>query len=449
MRSQLSLAQKLILQLAFGAAILWTAGAAFAVFVIHAELNEAFDQNLKQSAARFLPLLISELDDIEKGELVEIEIEYQDEVYVSFFALDKDGAFLFAPTDLNKEMVVAQVAEGFSTIHNRRYFALGDAKSGIRIVMVELENERDELILKSIWSLVVPLLALVPLMALLIWLSVHRTLQPITQLRKEISTRDAKDLSATDPQQFPKELAPIAQETNALLERLDAALKAERSFAASSAHELRTPIAGALAQVQRLQAELADPSNAKRAKEIEQSLHKLARLSERLLQFARLEAGFAKSERENDLLPIVHLVISDFERASPTKDQINLVVADNAKLLSNIDKDAFAIALRNLVENAVAYREGSDPIVVQVSQNNILQVRNSAHALSPQQLEALQKPFERGNAKRAGTGIGLSIVTAIVNQVGGTFSLCSKTVEQQVIFEATIDFNKTHHRQSR
>ena len=55
---------------------------------------------------------------------------------------------------------------------------------------------------------------------------------------------------------LPDEIATVAASVNALIGRLRGALEAERSFTANSAHELRTPIAAALAQTQRLIAEL-------------------------------------------------------------------------------------------------------------------------------------------------------------------------------------------------
>ena len=106
----------------------------------------------------------------------------------------------------------------------------------------------------------------------------------------------------------------MAHEVAALLGRLKAAMDIEKEFAANSAHELRTPIASALAQTQRLAVELGDHPAGSRVLEVENSLRQLSQLSEKLLQLARLDAGFALSDVRVDLEPVVELVVRDFRK---------------------------------------------------------------------------------------------------------------------------------------
>src|SRR5690606_16671719 len=152
-----------------------------------------------------------------------------------------------------------------------------------------------------------PLLVVIPLSLAAIILAVRLSLYPVRRLRDDLTARSARDLSAVPGAGLPSEIAPIAGAVNQLLGRLRAAFEAERSFAANAAHELRTPVAGAIAQAQRLRAETTDQKAAERAGEIEASLKRLTRLSEKLMQLARAEGGRLRSGSPADLRPILRL----------------------------------------------------------------------------------------------------------------------------------------------
>ncbi len=104
---------------------------------------------------------------------------------------------------------------------------------------------------------------MIPLALLAIILAVRASLSPLRRFRERLEARNARDLSPVPAADLPSEIAPVADTLNGLLARLKAAFEAERSFAANAAHELRTPLAGAIAQAQRLQAETRMPARGK------------------------------------------------------------------------------------------------------------------------------------------------------------------------------------------
>jgi two-component system OmpR family sensor kinase len=163
----------------------------------------------------------------------------------------------------------------------------------------------------------------------------------------------AGDLSPVERTRLPAEIAPIAEAVNRLMDRLRRALESERSLTANSGHELRTPLAATLAQVQRLRREAPAGSLQDRAARIEESLRELSRLSEKLMQLAKAESGGLLSEAPRDVAPVLAHVVDDFQGTPASRLQLTL--PDAGAVSSSIDLDAFAILVRNLIENALQH----------------------------------------------------------------------------------------------
>ena len=132
--------------------------------------------------------------------------------------------------------------------------ALADGMTFVQVA--DAMDNRTEAVMEGSMALFLPVLVLIPVSVLLIWLIVRRALAPVDDLREAIEEKDGGNLAPVPSSMLPRELRPIASSVNRLLSRLQAAFDAEREFTANSAHELRTPIAGALAQTQMLIAEL-------------------------------------------------------------------------------------------------------------------------------------------------------------------------------------------------
>ncbi|WP_457585111.1 sensor histidine kinase [Ensifer canadensis] len=285
-------------------------------------------------------------------------------------------------------------------------------------------------------ALFFPILALIPASIIAIILVVRMTLSPIEGLRDDIATKDGGNMVPVDDAGLPVELRPIARSVNLLLDRLRAALESEREFTANSAHELRTPIAGALAQTQRLLAEVP-PSLSARVGQIERSLQHLGRLAEKLLQMSRAEAGIGVSDEKTDLFPVLQVVIEDIGRSALGAGRIELHAPDGARLERQIRPDAFAIVVRNLLENALVHSPPGSGVDVYFGNDGIRVVNESA-VLDQSTLAGLTRRFTRGPTQAAGSGLGLSIVKRFVEQMNGSLALQSPATGRLGGFEAAV-----------
>jgi len=433
-----SIAWRLAIGLSAGTAVLWIGAAAIAGVVMNHELNQSFDETLRQSALRLLPLAIHDLREPgERGESRVAGLD-ADEEYFTYYVRDPMGNIVVRAEDAPPELMSAAVENGFSEIDGRHLFAITDRRSGYSIVVIERTDQRSEALKGSLAALTLPLAALIPLIALGIWFAIRLAMRPVERLSHEIAKRDGKNLSPLLLEPHPIELVPIADAVANLLARLRGALDAERAFAASSAHELRTPIAGALAQTQQLAIELGNRPGSERLKEIEFALHNLGRLSEKLLQFARVEAGFAQDTKENDLMPALKLVIRDFQAGTPTATRVRLTLAEGADIKAPINVDAFAIALRNLIQNGLVHGPKDGIVDIIAGPARTIRVVNAGAIVPAETLAHIGEPFVRGATSAQGTGLGLSIVRSIMDQVGGSLTLRSPASGADDGFEAIL-----------
>ena len=219
------------------------------------------------------------------------------------------------------------------------------------------------------------------------------------------------------------------------------AFDAERSLAANTAHELRTPLAGAIAQAQRIRKETAEPQTAQRASDIVAALKRLTARSERLMQLARAEGGRLKLDADSDLRDAVSVVVHDMNRTGQ-QERIVLSLPDTP-VLSPIDPDTVGILCRNLIDNALQHGGKDSPVEVSLSASGELSVANGGPLVSPERLELLTRRFERNGSIGQGSGIGLSIVATIAERIGHRLQISSPRAGADDGFEARINLAGT------
>ncbi|HET9977921.1 MAG TPA: ATP-binding protein [Burkholderiaceae bacterium] len=415
--------------------VLWLAGTGAAWLGLRHETNEVLDSALEETAQRLLVLPEAALGG-EDGDPLAAEVGSHEE-HVVYQVFDARGRLRLRSHQAPQEPLAPAAAEGLIDGSGRRIAALTRDDGRRRVLVAEdAEHRRRSLAATGAWMLL-PLAVLLPLSALALHVSLRSGFGRLDRAREALLQRAAAaDLRPLPPGDTPLELQPLIDTLNALLARMRDLLEAERLFAARSAHELRTPLAAARAQAQRLIAATHDAAARTHGERLLAQLDRLAALSSRLLQLARLESGIALRRERVDLAQLAALVIDEF-RALPDAARLALVVDAPAATVQG-DLDALAIALRNLIDNALKHGGPRARVQVRVGAASVAVIDDGPGA-DAATLERLKRPYERGSASAEGAGLGLSMVESIARQSGATFELRSPAAQGRGL-AATLRF---------
>ncbi|MFG1479983.1 HAMP domain-containing sensor histidine kinase [Xanthobacter sp. V4C-4] len=439
-RCRWSLRRRLGLWLALSVAALWLAAATVAGLVLRHEIDEVFDSALQEVAQRVLPLAYSELLAREEGAAPQHMAPVgPHREYITYVVRDGTGRVLLQSSDAELMDIPAGLAPGFQTTARLRTYTEAAVRGTLLVTTAEDLGHRAAAVRRAVMALVWPLVALVPIALAGVWLALRLTLKPVLSFRAAIAARGRGNLTPVAATGLPEEMAPVAAAVNALLDRLRGALEAERGFAANSAHELRTPIAAALAQAQRLIAELPEGASQERARAVAEALRRLSRLSEKLLQLARAEGGGLIAEAPAPLAPVLRHVIADLGRQAGANPDLTVTLAPDGGPVSDLDPDAFAVLARNLVENALKHGAPGAPVRVRLAAG-ALEVSNRGAVVPAERLGVLLRPFERGPTTAEGAGLGLAIAAAICRGAGLNLEIASPIPGEADGFRATVRF---------
>jgi two-component system OmpR family sensor kinase len=133
------------------------------------------------------------------------------------------------------------------------------------------------------------------------------------------------------------------------------------------------------------------------------------------------------------------MIVRDFNATTAWKDRVIIDAADGAHLNAYIDPDAFAMAIRNLIENGLRHGAAERPVRVAVdADGKTIRVTNEGAGVPESVLRELGRPFRRGTTRAEGSGLGLSIARGILEQAGGSLELSSPARSAPGGFEAKV-----------
>jgi len=285
------------------------------------------------------------------------------------------------------------------------------------------------------------LLLLLPIALLLtgvagVWLT-RRALRPVGEFADAAGRIGAANFSGRMPTIGTDEFAHLGSVFNSMLDRLETAFrsleeayKSQRQFVADASHELKTPLTAMRTRLGIASQKVQTPNKyVEHLDSLTRSTDRMSSIVNDLLLLARADEGMLLGRRRS--IPVGSLAE---EAASIIEDafgcKIDRQVEDNLKV--SADADGLSRVLTNLLDNAARHTPKDGSIVlsaVEDGQNVIILVEDTGSGIPAEHLPHVFDRFYRVDSSRereaGGTGLGLSLVRAIVEAHQGTVSIAS------------------------
>jgi len=270
----------------------------------------------------------------------------------------------------------------------------------------------------------------------LVTLFVSRGLRPLDDMTETAGAIAAGDLTRrVDPEGEKGEIGRLGTALNGMLSQIEAAFvqrtRSEerlRDFLADASHELRTPLTSIRGYAELIRKDALDEDGRERALErIESESARMGRIVENLLALARADDAPGVDLAPVDIVPVVAGAVDD---ARALGEHHRIALEAPAPVVCQADGLLVGQIAQNLLQNAVGHTPPATPIEVEVMVDGgvgVLRVRDHGPGLTSEQADRVFERFYRAapdNARR-GTGLGLTIVAALVNKLGGTVSVDS------------------------
>jgi two-component system OmpR family sensor kinase len=319
------------------------------------------------------------------------------------------------------------------------------SREGIVIASISLEDVDDSIARLQYLMLLIGVATLI-LIIVLSRRAISISLKPLAAVESTAEAIAEGDLSARLPDTKPKtEVGRLVGSLNQMLTRIEESfalrVKSEerlRRFVADASHELRTPLTAirGFAELHRQGAVTGEEKTRELIARIEDESIRMGTLVEDLLLLARLDQS-PEIERNPVNLNEVLLSAAESARASSHDHKISIDLPDE-ELFTLGDRNRIFQVVANLLENARNHTPAGTLISVSLTEHEDeirIDVRDSGPGIEKVDLDRIFERFYRADSSRSrtrkseGSGLGLSIVKAVMQAHGGDVTVDSKVGE--------------------
>ena len=412
--------------------IIWLSAAAWIYVGTRAKVEHILDARLVQAARMVNSLITDRAVDAPRaarlGAPPGVRPTYERQLSCQIWSLN---GILVGRSDSAPEAPLSQQNNGFSVTMvsgtTWRSYAIENKAAGMRVLVGDNVTMRSRLVGNMMKGLLVPGLAIIPLLAGLTWLSVRRGLQPLRRAADVLGERKANDLRPLPIEGEPLELRPVVGALNRLLSRIAEARQREKNFIAFAAHEMRTPLAGLKTHAQ-LALSVEDMAIREASlSQIVVGVDRTSRLVRQLLDMSQADGhDIAGATDVADVGRIMTAVVNDLESAHRSGVSVRVDPRlDDLRLPGN--PDLIAMAIRNVLENAVLHSPADGTVhchLMRSARTLAITIDDEGRGIPPDDLTRVTERFYRGRNKTVvGSGLGLSIVEAALAACNGTLTL--------------------------
>ncbi len=241
----------------------------------------------------------------------------------------------------------------------------------------------------------------------------RRVVRPLTALASAASVAAGGGTAPHVPEDGPEDVRDAAIAFNAMTERVSRTLESQRQLLSAVGHDLRTPITA-------MRINLEFVKDAELRERLSGNLTELQALTESVLSAARGAGG--ETKRNIDLSALVESLCADLDDLG---EPVTWRAHGPAPLACRPDE--IRRAVRNLVENAVAYGRRADVQICDTQGAYEILVEDEGPGIPDGDQNRVFEPFVRlessRNSETGGTGLGLTLVKAIAQGHGGGVTL--------------------------